>query len=78
MLINETVKIERTSVVLQRDVDFKEIDLELGEFAGQIVISNERLQDIAKANGFDKCERCKSLARFDQEFINAVFIKFLD
>lgn len=78
MKINETVRIEKSSVVLQRGIDFNVKDLELGEFAGQIIISDDRLQKIAKANGFDKCSKCKCLAEFDQEFVNAIFIKDLD
>lgn len=78
MQINETVRIEKVSVVLQRNVDFNIEDLELGEFAGQIVISEDRLQEIAKFNGFDKCSVCKCLTDFNQEFVNAKFIKNIE
>lgn len=76
--INETVKIEKVSVVLQRGIDFNDEDLELGEFVGQIKISEDRLQEIAKANGFDKCVACKCLTDFNQEFVNAKFIKNIE
>lgn len=78
MQINETVRVEKSSVVLQRGIDFNIEDLELGEFAGQIKISEDRLQEIAKSNGFDKCSKCKNLMDFNQEFVNAKFIKNLE
>ena len=78
MQINETVKIEKVSVVLQRGIDFNDEDLELGEFAGQIKISEDRLQEIAKSNGFDRCGNCRCLTDFNQEFVNAKFIKNLE
>jgi hypothetical protein len=78
MQINEVQRLEKISVVLQRNVDFVIEDLELGEFAGQIIISDEKLQEIAKTNGFDKCSKCKNLMSFDQEFVNAVFVKFIN
>lgn len=76
--INETVKIEKVSVILQRGIDFNDEDLELGEFASQIKISEDRLQEIAKFNGFDKCSVCKCLTDFNQEFVNAKFIKNIE
>lgn len=78
MQINETVRIEKVSVVLQRGIDFNDEDLELGEFVGQIKISEDRLQEIAKFNGFDKCSKCKNLMDFNQEFVNAKFIKNIE
>ena len=76
--INETVKIEKVSVILQRGIDFNDEDLELGEFASQIKISEDRLQEIAKFNGFDNCSVCKCLTDFNQEFVNAKFIKNIE
>lgn len=76
--INETVKIEKVSVVLQRGIDFNDEDLELGEFASQIKISEDRLKKIAESNGFDKCSVCKCLSDFKQEFVNAKFIKNIE
>lgn len=78
MQVNEIVRVEKSSVVLQRDIDFNVEDLELGEFAGQIKISEDRLQEIAKFNGFDKCSSCRCLTDFNQEFVNAKFIKNLE
>ena len=76
--INETVRIEKVSVVLQRGIDFNDEDLELGEFVGQIKISEDRLQEIAKSNGFDRCGNCRHLTDFNQEFVNAKFIKSIE
>lgn len=76
--INETVRIEKVSVVLQRGIDFNDEDLELGEFVGQIIISDEKLQEIATSNGFDRCSKCKNLMDFNQEFVNAKFIKNIE
>lgn len=73
MKINETVKYEIVNVVLERDIDFSSADT-IFSTKDKLYISNKRLDEIAKLNGFIWCYRCNLLSD-EQIFVNATFIK---
>lgn len=77
MKINEVTTVEKHEVTLERNVDFMATDIVDGMNSGDMILSEKKLNEIAINHGFDECYSCKKISDYFQQFVNAVFIKYL-
>lgn len=77
MKINEVTTVEKHEVTLERNVDFMATDIVDGMNSGDMIRSEKKLNEIAINHGFDECYSCKKISDYFQQFVNAVFIKYL-